>query len=356
MSFNTQFTADEWHKEALDVTVRNSVQPRRWGMRVTVYNDPTPANNGDYVLSYGEANTNRQDNANWLKVADIGATWGGGGGGSTTAKNQAFNFTGVESAFTVNNGTLNQINFVEVNGVVQIPTTNYSVAGQIVDFTTAIPGTGTVVVYYYENIALPTDPDIQQVLVTGNDAGGQSVENLASINTLGGSFDIIADDTFSTTMHMEQNVYSVTMLDNSAVPLNTFTMIPASSIFQIGDGAGILDTKLSILDPFSGIIFEVFDNASSYYGNLQFWNNGIQIDISSSGLGSTQFYLQPTALQLSLSTATGSSTMRFTESEGIVLQTNFPGKSIQLLDLPTSAAGLPSKSLWNNGNVINITP
>lgn len=70
---------DVWHREAETIARRNGIQLRRWGMRVTVYNDSDPANNGEWVLSYDLASTNRKDNDNWLKVADIGATWGGGG-------------------------------------------------------------------------------------------------------------------------------------------------------------------------------------------------------------------------------------------------------------------------------------
>lgn len=43
-------------------------------MRVTVYDDG--GNSGDYVLEYGQSSTNLQDNGNWLKVANIGDTWG----------------------------------------------------------------------------------------------------------------------------------------------------------------------------------------------------------------------------------------------------------------------------------------
>jgi hypothetical protein len=81
--FEGQFTSDQWHHEAEDIARRNGIRSRRWGMRVTVYDDPTPANNGDYVLSYNLANTNRQSNSNWQKVADIGETWGGGGSVNT---------------------------------------------------------------------------------------------------------------------------------------------------------------------------------------------------------------------------------------------------------------------------------
>ena len=36
--------------------------------------------------------------------------------------------------------------------------------------------------------------------------------------------------------------------------------------------------------------------------------------------------------------------------------TNIPAKPLQLTGIPTSAAGLPSGSVWNNAGVLNITP
>lgn len=76
-----QLIQDNWHRDVQTIVMLNAVNPRRWGMRVTVYDDPVPANNGDYVLEYNRSSTNLQDNANWLKVADIDTTWGGGSPG-----------------------------------------------------------------------------------------------------------------------------------------------------------------------------------------------------------------------------------------------------------------------------------
>lgn len=70
------FDKDIWHREAGTVAQRNAVNPRRWGQRVTVYNDG--ANSGEYVLTYNLSSPNKNDNNNWLKVADINAPWGGG--------------------------------------------------------------------------------------------------------------------------------------------------------------------------------------------------------------------------------------------------------------------------------------
>lgn len=73
-----QFSSDNWHREVPTIAQRNNIRTRRWGMRITVYDDGVSS--GDYVLSYGLASTDRQDNNNWLLVAAIGATWGGAAG------------------------------------------------------------------------------------------------------------------------------------------------------------------------------------------------------------------------------------------------------------------------------------
>lgn len=59
------------------VTLRNSVQPRRWGMMVQVTDDGTPANNTTWVLVKGLSNTDINDNANWQTLEDYA------GGGAT---------------------------------------------------------------------------------------------------------------------------------------------------------------------------------------------------------------------------------------------------------------------------------
>lgn len=77
-----QILVDEWPKEVLTVLKRNGVYPRRWGMQVTVTNDPTPANNTTWVLAYGLNSTDKNDNLNWQTLADYA---GGGGGGGASA-------------------------------------------------------------------------------------------------------------------------------------------------------------------------------------------------------------------------------------------------------------------------------
>ncbi len=70
---------DEWPKEANSVALRNKVQPRRWGMMVTVIIDPTPANNTTWILVYNLVDTNKNNNSNWQTLADYVAGSAGGG-------------------------------------------------------------------------------------------------------------------------------------------------------------------------------------------------------------------------------------------------------------------------------------
>ena len=48
---------------------RNNLQPRRWGMIVTVTSDPTTGNNKDYYLKYSATNADINDNDNWVEAA-----------------------------------------------------------------------------------------------------------------------------------------------------------------------------------------------------------------------------------------------------------------------------------------------
>lgn len=58
--------------EVTTVTLRNAYPEglRRWGMRITVYADPTPSNNGTWVLAYDLQSTQLTDNSNWQKESD----------------------------------------------------------------------------------------------------------------------------------------------------------------------------------------------------------------------------------------------------------------------------------------------
>ena len=62
------------HHGYATITERDSiiVERREWGMLVTVYNDPTPANNKTYQLKYNYVNTTITDNLNWVEFSGSG--------------------------------------------------------------------------------------------------------------------------------------------------------------------------------------------------------------------------------------------------------------------------------------------
>jgi hypothetical protein len=71
---------DKTHLDLPTLAARNLLpgSKRQWGMVVTVYADPTPANNKDYQLVYNLNSTTKVDNLNWQTYAPSG---GGGGSG-----------------------------------------------------------------------------------------------------------------------------------------------------------------------------------------------------------------------------------------------------------------------------------
>jgi len=66
------------HHGYATITERDSiiVERREWGMLVTVYNDPTPANNKTYQLKYNYVNTTITDNLNWVEFSGSGGSGG----------------------------------------------------------------------------------------------------------------------------------------------------------------------------------------------------------------------------------------------------------------------------------------
>lgn len=65
---------DFTHVEVATLTMRN-IYPlglRKWGMRITVTDDPTPVNNSTYVLTKGLVDNDKTNNDNWQLEANIG--------------------------------------------------------------------------------------------------------------------------------------------------------------------------------------------------------------------------------------------------------------------------------------------
>lgn len=65
------------------ITDRDNVQPRRWGMIVTITDDATPANNTQWILVKSLVNTDINDNSNWQTLAAYLTAIGIGPGGSS---------------------------------------------------------------------------------------------------------------------------------------------------------------------------------------------------------------------------------------------------------------------------------
>jgi hypothetical protein len=83
-----------------------------------------------------------------------GSGGGGGGGSVTTKKTQSFDFIAGETEFEVTNGTVDQLDFVEVNGNVQDPGASFTVAGNTITLTAPTEGIGTLVIHYFEDISI----------------------------------------------------------------------------------------------------------------------------------------------------------------------------------------------------------
>ncbi len=69
-------------------------------------------------------------------------------GSGITFKEQNFTGDGTTSTFVVSNGTVDQLSFVDINGNVQENGVNYTITGQNVVFSTAIP-TGDIITVHY---------------------------------------------------------------------------------------------------------------------------------------------------------------------------------------------------------------
>lgn len=113
---------------------------RKFGMFVTVYGDSTPANNKTYILAnvdLGGVNGTITDNSNWIAFEP-------GGGAGTAAMEQVFTANGSDTVFTVTAGTIDQINFVDINGDVQRQGTDYTISGQDITISPA-PSSGDII-------------------------------------------------------------------------------------------------------------------------------------------------------------------------------------------------------------------
>lgn len=153
-------------------------------------------------------------------------TWGpvsAGGGSSTTYKEQSFTASGAESEFTVNNGTIDQLLQVTVNGIQQIKGANYVQTLQVIDFTTNLPAASVVTVQYFEDLsvsAVNSTNYLEEVFVT------TGVES--SFTVIGGTIDQLAQVVVNGVV--QRNVTDYTRTGNI---IDFGVALPASSTVQV---------------------------------------------------------------------------------------------------------------------------
>jgi hypothetical protein len=127
-----------------------------------------------------------------LEVYD-GAEWDDVGGGQTIVTSDAFSGDDVTTIFTLSQTTTTAAAIVSINGVVQIPTTAYSISGTTLTFTEA-PATGDSIevrtLVTSTTAASLSSPNGNVTIATNNDgslfqAGTTSGTNRYKLNTNG---------------------------------------------------------------------------------------------------------------------------------------------------------------------------
>jgi hypothetical protein len=99
-------------------------------------------------------------------------TSGGGGGGDLTIISDTFNGNGSNTQFTLSVTTQTNKTFVYLNGVLQAPTTDYSVANNILTFATAPPSDNAIEVRTFD-IPSVADLTVTSDNFTGNGSNTQ---------------------------------------------------------------------------------------------------------------------------------------------------------------------------------------
>lgn len=327
MSFQSQFTKDNWHRGVATIAIRNGIRSRRWGMRVTVYADPTPANNGEWVLSYNEADTNIQNNSNFLKVADIGAQWGGGSfaltdGNATTANGTAVDIGGAMTdditidagnnfAFTIDNALGLNFNCNDGLGV--------EASVQIAPGTVSV-GYAANGVFISENIVnLQAEFSEIQIATSGiflTSASGKSLflsSNDFQISSAQG------DDQLT----VQQSPTAINIIQSNAVADGT--------TLRLETGTGFTAAYQVTGDPeIASIVAGPSDTGTGVYLTV---NDGVSQQAS--------IILQQAFVEIA------ADDLRYIlQNSGNLIITN----------LPTASAGLPSGAIWSDSGTLKIIP
>lgn len=236
--YNKQFNADNWHRDAKSIAIRNSIRERRWGMRVTVFTNPIdPTLIGDYVLEYNQASTSLQDNANWLKVADIGATWGGGGG--VTGADNGLHLDGTNAYL---GGTL--VEPVQISG-----DDTYGITFPFMTQFQATSGTGDI-------LGFTETGDGEFQINTGN----------LNITTITGAINVFAPDNAGINLNLVGNTAFINLINSEFI-------IGATNGGNISAPSGTL--QLNNVGPNPALLYDQFLAADmTWHVPDSLWNGG----------------------------------------------------------------------------------
>lgn len=204
---------------------------REFGMFRAVIADPTPANNGVYMLAniaLGGSSDTITDNSNWIPFTS------GGGSGSTSFTLETFTATASQTTFTCTGGTIDQISFVMVNGHFQ-NATHYSRSGNDIVFSPGLPVSTRVDVGYFEDLSIaPALPD--------GDYGDITISGVGTVLTI---------DNDVVTFAKVQNIATNRILGRTTASSGNIEELTVSNGLTLGSGAlkwgGTLDDHISIL-------------------------------------------------------------------------------------------------------------
>lgn len=155
---------------------------------------------------------------------------------------QSFIGDGTEDTFTVTNGTIQQILLVEIGGIIQRLSTDYTVTGQDVIFADA-PDSGVIItVYYFQDVIVSApvfDADITVVLSGGKTIGKYT--NGQTIPTLGKSIQQVLEDIAIEYVAPSWTSFSVT---GQSTTVEVGTTLSGSKTFtwNINNNSGIVTT------------------------------------------------------------------------------------------------------------------
>ena len=168
----------------------------------------------------------------------------GGGGGSTSLTGITFPYVSGSNTYTLSQSAVaaNDL-LLSVNGVVQTPTTDYTVSASTVTFTDSYPSGSSVNVRYLVSATSSSYVDLNNIVLTGTTTGDAYYPQVSALLHFDGTngSTVITDNS--------KNNLTVTSVNGAAISTaqskfggascffdgtNDYLSIPANSIFQFG--------------------------------------------------------------------------------------------------------------------------